>query len=189
MAFTVVYDACVLYSAPLRDLLIRLAMTPIVRAKWTDDILDEAFRNIVANRPDLDPARLARAAARTWRSSASGRFRLGMRSSYPSMRASRTESFISPRAIRAGAQAIVTRNMKDFPATQLEPFGLEAVEPDVFVLGLLDLSPGAVLRVLQEQAGALRSPPTTLEELLELLGTHGLRRSMAEARRLFGEAG
>lgn len=33
MAFVVVYDACVLYSAPLRDLLVRLANTGVVRAR------------------------------------------------------------------------------------------------------------------------------------------------------------
>ncbi|MCA2996342.1 MAG: toxin-antitoxin system, toxin component, PIN family protein [Gemmatimonas sp.] len=45
MAFTVVYDACVLYPAPLRDLLIGIAGTGIVRARWSDQILDECFRN------------------------------------------------------------------------------------------------------------------------------------------------
>jgi hypothetical protein len=29
-----------------------------VRAHWTDEILDEAFGNLVANRPDLSPERL-----------------------------------------------------------------------------------------------------------------------------------
>ncbi len=33
MAFVVLYDACVLYPAPLRDLLVRLANTGIVRAR------------------------------------------------------------------------------------------------------------------------------------------------------------
>jgi hypothetical protein len=32
--FTVVYDACVLYPAPLRDLLMRLALTDRFRARW-----------------------------------------------------------------------------------------------------------------------------------------------------------
>jgi len=32
--FTVVYDACVLYPAPLRDLLMHLALTGIYRAHW-----------------------------------------------------------------------------------------------------------------------------------------------------------
>jgi len=30
--FTVLYDACVLYPAPLRDLLLRLALTDLYRA-------------------------------------------------------------------------------------------------------------------------------------------------------------
>ncbi|WP_423836730.1 hypothetical protein [Stutzerimonas stutzeri] len=34
--FTVIYDACVLYPAPLRDLLMRLALTDLYRARWTD---------------------------------------------------------------------------------------------------------------------------------------------------------
>lgn len=51
MAFIVIYDACVLYPAPLRDLLIRVAQAGLVRARWTDAILDEVFRNIAADRP------------------------------------------------------------------------------------------------------------------------------------------
>jgi len=60
MAFVVLYDACVLYPAPLRDLLIRLANTGIVRARGSATILDECFRNILANRPDLRPEALNR---------------------------------------------------------------------------------------------------------------------------------
>ena len=60
MAFVVVYDAAVLYPAPLRDLLLRVARTGLVRAHWTEQILDECFRNILANRPDLSVASLAR---------------------------------------------------------------------------------------------------------------------------------
>ena len=33
MAFIVLYDACVLYPAPLRALLVRIAKTGIVRAR------------------------------------------------------------------------------------------------------------------------------------------------------------
>jgi hypothetical protein len=32
-SFTVIYDACVLYPAPLRDFLMRLALTDLYRAK------------------------------------------------------------------------------------------------------------------------------------------------------------
>jgi hypothetical protein len=60
MGFIVVYDACVLYPAPLRDLLVRLANTGVVRARWSDAILDECFRNILEQRPDLKPEALVR---------------------------------------------------------------------------------------------------------------------------------
>jgi hypothetical protein len=39
--FTVVYDACVLYPAPLRDLLMNLALTNLFKAHWTDRIHEE----------------------------------------------------------------------------------------------------------------------------------------------------
>jgi hypothetical protein len=58
MAFVVLYDACVLYPAPLRDLLVRVANTGTVRARWSDAILDECFRAILEQRPDLKPEAL-----------------------------------------------------------------------------------------------------------------------------------
>ena len=58
MAFAVVLDACVLHSAPVRDLLIRLARTGVFRARWTEQILDEALRSVLARRPDLDASDL-----------------------------------------------------------------------------------------------------------------------------------
>jgi hypothetical protein len=60
MTFTVVYDANVLFPAPLRDLLIRVALTGLVRARWTDEILDECFANVLRQRPDLSEASLCR---------------------------------------------------------------------------------------------------------------------------------
>ncbi|MFM7479481.1 MAG: PIN domain-containing protein, partial [Microcystis aeruginosa] len=44
--FTALFDACVLYAAPLRDFLMRLALTDLFRAKWTDEIHDEWIRNL-----------------------------------------------------------------------------------------------------------------------------------------------
>jgi len=58
--FTVVYDACVLYPAPLRDFLMRLALTDLYRARWTEMIHDEWIRNVLRQRPDLKPEDLDR---------------------------------------------------------------------------------------------------------------------------------
>ena len=60
MTFTVLYDANVLYPNLLRDVLIRLAQTGLVHARWTDQILDETFRNLAADRPDIPADTLAR---------------------------------------------------------------------------------------------------------------------------------
>ena len=48
--FTVIYDSCILYPAPLRDLLMRLAVTDLYRAKWTQEIHREWIRNLLKNR-------------------------------------------------------------------------------------------------------------------------------------------
>lgn len=53
-------DANVLYPARLRDLLIRLDVAGLYQARWTDQILDECFRSITEDRPDLSSERLAR---------------------------------------------------------------------------------------------------------------------------------
>ncbi len=186
MAFTVVYDANVLYPAALRDLLIRFGMTGVVRVKWSEEILDEVFGNILVNRPDLTIGQLERTrdlmnlAVRDVR--VDGYQALVGSLEMPDL----DDRHVLAAAIQCGAQSIITHNLKDFPAASLEPHGLEAIPPDEFVLDLLDLAPGAVLRVLNEQQASLKSPPRSLEELMETLEANGLARSMAEARTLLG---
>lgn len=56
--FTVVYDACILYPAPLRDLLMRLALTGLFRARWSNAIHEEWIRNLLTMRTDLNREQL-----------------------------------------------------------------------------------------------------------------------------------
>jgi hypothetical protein len=51
--YTALYDACVLYPAPLRDLLMQLALTDGFRARWTEAIHEEWIRAVLRVRPDL----------------------------------------------------------------------------------------------------------------------------------------
>ena len=55
-----VYDANILYPAPLRDLFIRVAQAGLVRARWTETIHDEWVRNVLKDNPRLSAERLAR---------------------------------------------------------------------------------------------------------------------------------
>jgi hypothetical protein len=59
-SFTALYDACVLYSSPLRDLLMQMALTDLYRARWSHMIHDEWMRNLLHNGSDLTRERLKR---------------------------------------------------------------------------------------------------------------------------------
>ena len=186
MPFVVIYDACVLYPAPLRDLLIRLAVKGLVRARWSVQILDECFRNVLANRPDLNASALQRT-------------RDLMSRAIPDVLVTGHEGLIAgldlpdpddrhvlAAAIRAGAQVIVTANLSDFPDDKLESYAVEAQHPDEFILHLLDLAPGVVCTTVSEQAAALKNPPRTLADLLDTFRDNGLVQTVARLRELFG---
>lgn len=75
-------------------------------------------------------------------------------------------------AVRAGASAIVTANLKDFPASALQPYDVEALHPDDFLLDLLDLDRPVLLQLLNDQARAYVNPPVSLSDLRsQLSGT------------------
>ncbi len=176
-SFTVVYDACVLYPAPLRDLLIRIAASGIVRARWSGTILEEMASSILRDRRDLSTDRLSRTMEL-------------MGQAVPNAMVEQFEPLIDSvdlpdegdrhvvaAAIRCGAQAIVTFNLRDFPDHDLARWDLEAKHPDEFLLDSIDLSPGVVVRCLTEQAAALKNPPMAIAEILEHLRRLGLIRS------------
>lgn len=186
MAFFVVYDACVLHPAPLRDLLLRIAEAGLVRARWSDEILDEVFESVCRRRPDLDPARLARTRRAMCDaiedSLVTGYAGLADHVALPDD----GDRHVVAAAIRCGAQTIVTANLRDFPRSALEPLGIEAIHPDDFLVDLLDLAPGAVLRVVLEQLAALKNPPMPLDGLMATFERNGLARTVAEFRIRFG---
>ncbi len=76
----------------------------------------------------------------------------------------------------------MTWNLKDFPEEKLSPYNIEAQDPDEFLLNIIDLKPSVVSQVLMQQAGALRNPPCTTDEVLDLLERQGLAQSVAMLR-------
>ena len=49
--YTVLFDANVLYPAPMRDALMQLAVTDLFKAKWTADIHREWIDALLRNEP------------------------------------------------------------------------------------------------------------------------------------------
>lgn len=167
--FTVIYDACVLYPAPLRDLLMHLALTGAYRARWSEEIHDEWTRNVLKNRPDLAQAQLDRTVE-------------SMNRAVPDCLVNDYEALMQgldlpdqddrhvlAAAIKCGASVIVTYNLKDFPAEILKRFEIEALHPDVFLSDIWDLDQAAVLEAVQKQRASLKNPAYTPRELLDTL--------------------
>lgn len=183
-AVTVVYDANVLYPAPLRDLLIRLGQSGLVRARWTETIHDEWMRSVLANNPHLTAERLLR--TRALMNAAvrdclvTGHEPLIDTLSLPDP----DDRHVLAAAIHAEADAIVTYNLADFPRDTLAAFHLSAWHPDEFLISLLDIVPDVVLEAFQAQQLSLRNPPVTADELLSTLESRGLSQTVARLRQL-----
>lgn len=174
MRFVVVYDACVLYPAPLRDLLIRLATTRLFAARWSEQIHEEWMRNVQAKRPDLATAQLER--TRELMNAAvpdclvTGHERLIPALELPDPK----DRHVLSAAIVSHAQMIVTFNLRDFPQDQLDPFGIEAIHPDRFIECQMDLREAAVIQAARDQRLSLKKPPRTTDEFLDTLAAQGL---------------
>jgi hypothetical protein len=181
-AFTALYDACVLYPAPLRDLLMWLALTDLFRARWTNAIHEEWMRNVLKNRPDLTRAQLERT-----RDLMNANVRDCLVTGYEDLIDAVTlpdpdDRHVLAAAIRGRADVIVTFDLDDFPADAIQPYGVDAQHPDDFVTHLLDLAPTAVYRAVKRQREALKNPPKTPEELLETLERQRLVQTVARLR-------
>lgn len=179
---TAIYDANILYPAPLRDLFMRLAQAGIVRARWTEAIHDEWIRSVLRNNVELTSEKLART-----RSLMNDAVRDCLVIGHDELIDALTlpdpdDRHVLAAAIRAGAEVIVTYNLKDFPAEILAQFEIEAVHPGEFLLSLFDQAPDVVCAAVKRQREGLRNPPKTIQQLLATLEGQGLRRSVARLR-------
>lgn len=179
---TALYDACVLYPAALRDLLMWLALTELFRARWTDAIHEEWIRSVLEDRPDLTRAQLERT-----RDLMNANVQDCLVTEYEDLIEALTlpdpdDRHVLAAAIRGRADVIVTFNLDDFPPDILQPLGINARHPDDFVIHLLDLAPTRVYWALKRQRATLKNPPRTAEELLDTLERQRLVQTVARLR-------
>lgn len=179
--YTAVLDANTLYPAPLRDLLLSLAIDGLYHARWTARIHEEWVRNLGRNRPGLE-AQL-------------GALVELMNRSVPDCLVENYEGLIAglvlpdpddrhvlAAAIAGHADAIVTFNLKDFPADVLDAHQIEAIHPDDFVLNQLELRPYEALAAVKKMRARLSRPPQTAAELIATLERSGLPASATHLR-------
>ena len=181
--FTALYDACVLYPAPLRDLLMHLALSDLFRAKWTAAIHEEWMRSVLRDRPDLRREQLERT-----RDLMNAHVRDCLVIDYEDLTSAITlpdedDRHVLAAAIRARADVIVTFNLRDFPDELLKKYGIVAQHPDEFISHLLDLAPSTVCKAAKRQRQSLKNPPRSVDEFLETLVGLGLTQTVAGLRR------
>ena len=176
--FTVIYDANVLYPAPLRDLLMHLALTGVYRARWSALIHEEWKRNLLKTRQDITRKQVDKTSQL-------------MDQAIPDALVSNYEPLIEglelpdkddrhvlAAAIKCNASAIITFNLKDFPTSVLEPLDIEPIHPDSFIADLWDLDKAAVIKAAHDHRSSLKNPPYSVDGYLNRLLNQGLPESV-----------
>ncbi|MGL5033647.1 MAG: PIN domain-containing protein [Microcystaceae cyanobacterium] len=167
IVFPVILDSCVLYPMYLRDTLLRAAEKGLYQVHWSQEILDGAIRNLVANQQITETQ--------------ANYLQKQLNKAFPEAQVEVTERLIPcmdnhqgdrhvlATALIAKAQVIVTNNLKHFPERSLRQFRLEAQSADQFLTYLYDLFPKAMIEVIQIQSNSLKKPALSSGELLNLL--------------------
>jgi predicted nucleic acid-binding protein len=172
--FTGFLDASVLYSAPLRDLLLELAVADLYRAKWSDAVIDEWINALLEDRPDLTRAQLERT-----RTLMNLHVRDAVVRDYEDLievidLPDKDDRHVLAAAIRGRADLIVTSNLKHFPAHKLVHWGLEAQHPDEFLVHQFHLSQPVFLQAVRRVRLRLKKPSKAVDEYLDILRAQGL---------------
>lgn len=137
---------------------------------WSDRILDEMSRNLVEEglMKETGAARLKGAMRAAFDAAVVPAETIAQLE--PVMTNHPKDRHVLAAAVVVHAEVVVTANLKDFSEEACSPLGVSAVHPDEFLVTLQAKRPQVVLDVLEEQAGDLKNPPWTLEDLLGALG-------------------
>ena len=179
--FVVLLDANVLYPFRKRDVLLRFYDAGLFRARWSDRILSEWSGKLLQDRPDLEGS--IKSQQRKLRDV----FPEAIVSGFEYLEASLSlpdeqDHHVLAAAILCGAQHIVTDNIRDFPAKQLEPFDIEAIEADEFLSRTFDLYTTDAINVLKALRAHYSRPPFTPSEFVLDLTAKGLPKLAARIR-------
>ncbi|HWU91236.1 MAG TPA: PIN domain-containing protein [Kofleriaceae bacterium] len=160
--FRVVLDACVLYPMHLRDVLLQAAAEGLYQVYWSREILDEATRNLVANLQveESKATRLVKVMSDAFPEAAVTDYEhlIG------AMRNDPDDRHVVAAALKAGAQVVVTENLRDFSPM---PEGVEAQTADEFLCNLFDLNPERMMVALEKICARRTRPPNEIVPLAE----------------------
>jgi predicted nucleic acid-binding protein len=178
--FTAFLDASALYPAPLRDLLLELAVADLYRAKWSNAVHDEWINALLRTRDDLTRDRLERT-----RDLMNTHVRDALVGDFEDLidvlkLPDPDDRHVLAAAIKGHADLIVTANLRDFPADALTRWGIEAQHSDAFLTHQFHLSQPIFLKSIKTVRLRLKNPPKSIEEYLDTLRAQGLLATVSE---------
>ena len=169
----VVLDACVLYGAYTRDLLLTFAYEGLYIGNWSEKILEEYAGNLNKNRPDL-----LEKTERTLNIIKES-FPDSIVEGYEHLEQSLTlpdpdDRHVLAAAIHSESQYIVTNNLKDFPGNHLDKFGIKAISCDQFLSGIITRHPDRSKEAFIQMVNRFKKDPKTPEAVIEKLANDQL---------------
>jgi hypothetical protein len=182
-----VLDACVLYSAPLRDVLLEMTVDGLFLPRWSDAIHEEWISHVLENRPDLDRSLLRRTRQLMERAFPDALVAGYQKHVAEVVLPDSDDRHVVAAAVASGATVIVTNNVRDFPAAALEPLKIIVQRPEDFLCSLFDTSPEIACRAVQRLRGRLKPPPMSVAAYLEVLERQSLCGFVARLRKSSGE--
>jgi hypothetical protein len=169
---------------PLTDTALRMAQSGLYSPRWSLQIIEEARRNVSADGRN-DGSRFDRIREVFPEAEVEGYEHL-----IDAMTNDPKDRHVLAAAIVGRADQIVTRNLKDFPDTSVEPYGIEVVPPDRFLMNVLDLFPDETMALISAQAAALRrGTPKTVFDVLRALARSGAPDFAQQMETIFHLAG
>lgn len=72
-------------------------------------------------------------------------------------------------AVRGRANVVVTNNLRHFPASARDPYGIAAEDGDTFLTNQFDLAREETVEMLRRWSADLYNPPLTSDQILDIL--------------------
>jgi len=163
----------------------RLAVTGLFRAKWTDQIHEEWISNLLEKAEKQGNKNITREKLERTKELMNKHAQDALVTDYEELIEGLTlpdqgDRHVLAAAIKGRCDLIVTFNLKDFPKDVLEKYGIEARHPDDFITDLIDLSDTTVAQVAKSHREALKNPSKTVDEYLSTLEAQGLPVAVSE---------
>ena len=170
--FAALYDACVIYSMPVCDLLMQLALTGTFHAKWSESIHDEWIRSLKTSSTNISEEQLQRRRQMMERAVPDALVQ-GYETLIPTLDLPDPDDrHVLAAAIASNVSVIVTFNLKHFPHEKFAPWEIEVQHPDDFVVQLFELYPGLVCWSAKTVRARLKAPVMSVDRYLAALRKH-----------------